>query len=237
MSGGLGEMSAELGEPILPPARIPQHPISTVSAMKEKYGDANGKGMVGNEKNKKSKNSKTVHFERLANDHAPDGEEGVETETIQTNGNARHSQTTIFPVRSQNPILPQTSSPILPPSKRKQTPLTHPRSYSSHASENHIPTSPNRMDLFSEPPASCQTPILPPVSPFRKRRGSTGGVFNGPLPSFSTAESSLQITRPISVAKPVEKKAKDDAWEFTTGKIRASIVNPMEKDAQREESE
>ncbi|KAB8303727.1 hypothetical protein EYC80_005110 [Monilinia laxa] len=237
MSGGLGEMSAELGEPILPPARNSQHPISTVPAMKEKYGGANVKGSVGNEKNKKSKNIKTVHFERFTNDHAPDGEEGMETETVQTNGNARHFQTTILPVRSQNPILPPTSSPILPPSKRKQTSTTRSRSYSSHASENHNPTSPNRMDLFSEPPASSQTPILPPVSPFRKRRGSTGGVFNGPLPSFSAAESSLEITRPISVAKPVENKSKDDAWEFTTGKIRASIVNPMEKDAQREESE
>lgn len=239
MSGGLGEMSAELGEPILPPARNSQHQVSTVPAMKEKHGDANGKGSVGHGKNKKSKSSKTVHFERLANDHAPDGKEleGVEAETFQTNGNAKHFQTTILPVRSQKPILPPTSSPILPPSKRTQTPSTQPRSYSSHASQNHILTSPNHVNLFREPPASSQTPILPPISPFRKRRGSTGAVFNGPPPSFSTAESSLQITRPISVAKLAEPKTKDDDWEFSTGKIRASIVNPLEKDAQREESE
>ncbi|QSZ34513.1 hypothetical protein DSL72_006107 [Monilinia vaccinii-corymbosi] len=217
MSGGLGEMSTELGEPILPPACNSQ---------------------------RNSKNSKTVHFQRFANTngHAQSDEEkaGTETDTVQTNnGSARRFETSILPVRSS--LAPPTSSPILPPSKLSQTPAVRPRSsYPSHAPSSIFPPlSPhrvNRMGLFREPPASFQTPILPPTSPFGKRRGSTGAVFNEPPPSFSTTESPLQVARPTSIAKSVEPKAKDDAWEFSSGKIRAMIGNPMEKDAQREEN-
>ncbi|KAI9647461.1 hypothetical protein NHQ30_003846 [Ciborinia camelliae] len=217
MSGGLEEMSAELGEPILPPARSSQNSTPTMpKAMKEKHGYANGNGSGGKKKKNKVKNNKTVHFEGLGNDHGQNGQ----------NGNAAQ-RGSILPVRSQGPILPPSSSPILP--------STRPRSYSSNSQTPILPpASPSRMNLLRVSHMN-QTPILPPISPFRQRRGSTGNAFSEPPPTFSVEPPRSQATQPAST-KSVEPKPSDDHWEFSTGKIRVMTGNPMEKDTQREES-
>ncbi|KAJ8057917.1 hypothetical protein OCU04_013098 [Sclerotinia nivalis] len=224
MSGGLGEISAELGEPILPPARNSQHSTPTMpKAMKEKLENAS----ESKKKKSKSKGPKAVHFEGLSNGHTQNGGEKAETEGVKMNGDSAQRRTSILPVRSHLPILPLTSSPILPP--------TRPRSYSSNGQAPILPpASPSRLNLLRVSPISS-TPILPPTSPFRKRRGSTGNTFSQPPPTFSVEYPPLQTTLPAST-KSAELKRKDDDWEFNTGKIRAMVGNPMEKDAQREES-
>ncbi|KAF7866791.1 hypothetical protein EAF04_005633 [Stromatinia cepivora] len=228
MSGGLGEISAELGEPILPPARNSQHLTPTMpKTMKEKHGNANGNASEGKKKKSKSKGPKTVHFEGLSNGHAENGGEKSETERAKMNGDLAQRRTSILPVRSHLPILPLTSSPILPP--------TRPRSYSSNGQTPILPpASPSRLNLLRVSPI-YSTPILPPTSPFRKRRGSTGNTFSHPPPTFLVEYPPSQTTLPPST-KSAEPKRKDDDWEFNTGKIRAMVGNPMEKDAQREEN-
>ncbi|KAF7939704.1 hypothetical protein EAE99_001509 [Botrytis elliptica] len=213
MSGGLGDMSVELGEPILPHPSDSQH-----------------------KKKKKTKKLKSVHFEEPSSNYRPphvvDEEEDAETERFEMNGGSALRETSTLPVRSHSPILPPTSSPILPP--------TRPKRSSSHGPPPPIlpQPSPSRMNPLYVPPKTS-TPILPPASPFRKRRGSTGNTFAQPPPTFSTQVPSPQATQQPP-AKPTTKSAdpkpKDDEWEFSTGKIRAMIGDPMEKDAQREEN-
>ncbi|APA12595.1 hypothetical protein sscle_09g073650 [Sclerotinia sclerotiorum 1980 UF-70] len=224
MSGGLGEISAELGEPILPPARNSKQSIATMpKAMKEKHGNAS----ESKKKKSKSKSLKAVHFEGLSNGHTQSSGENAETEGVRMNGDSAQRMTSILPVRSHTPILPLTSSPILPP--------TRPRGYSSNGQTPILPpASPSRLNLLRVSPIAS-TPILPPTSPFRKRRGSTGNAFSQPPPTFSVESPFLQASLPAS-SKSAEHKRKDDDWEFNTGKIRAIVGNPMEKDAQREEN-
>ncbi|CAD6449804.1 ea8f093d-25fc-404d-ac15-b37ea0cac454 [Sclerotinia trifoliorum] len=224
MSGGLGETSAELGEPILPPARDSHQSTPTMhKAMREKHRNAS----ESKKKKSKSKGPKAVHFEGLSNGHTQNGGEKAEAEGAKMNGDPAQRRTSILPVRSHIPILPQTSSPILPPIR--------PRRYSSNGQTPILPpASPSRLNLLRVSPIAS-TPILPPTSPFRKRRRSTGNAFSQPPPTFSVESPSLQASLPAS-SESAEPKRKDDDWEFSTGKIRAMVGNPMEKDAQREEN-
>lgn len=237
MSGGLGDMSVELGEPILPPPRNSQQPTPTMpKAMRVKHAQKNEIG--GGKKKKKNKAKyKTVHFEESSSNYRPphvvDEEEEAETERFEMNGHSALRESSTLPVRSHSPILPPMSSPILPP--------TRPKKSSSHGPPPPIlpQASPSRMNPLHVPPKTS-TPILPPASPFRKRRGSTGNTFAQPPQTFSTQFPSPQATQPPpakpTATKSADPKPKDDEWEFSTGKIRAMIGDPMEKDAQREES-
>lgn len=222
MSGGLGDMSAGLSEPILPPTK--NAPPTMPRAMKNGIGNLNGNGS-GKKKNK-LKGDKDVHFKGLPNSHAQNDGKIAGTESIQNGGATR------LPVQTQQAILPPTSSPILPPIRS--------RSYSHHAPPPILPpVSPSRapsQNIYHDITARGQTPILPPESPFRKRRGSTGAVFSGPPPLFSGTESPSPNTRPAPIPTSADPKDRPDAWEFSTGKIRTMIGNPMEKDSQREES-
>ncbi|TGO34563.1 hypothetical protein BHYA_0192g00270 [Botrytis hyacinthi] len=230
MSGALGDMSVELGEPILPPPRDSQHSTPTMSkAMRLKQAKMNKDGGGGKKKKKnKTKKNKTVHFEEASGNYRPpyvvDGEEEAETERFEMNGDSALRETSTLPVRS---------SPILPP--------TRPKRSSSHGPPPPIlpQASPSRMNPLYVPPKTS-TPILPPASPFRNRRGSTGNTFAQPPATFSTQVPSPQATQPTPAkptsAKSAAPKSKDDEWEFSTGKIRAMIGDPMEKDAQREEN-
>ncbi|KAF7905243.1 uncharacterized protein EAF01_005764 [Botrytis porri] len=240
MSGGLGDMSAELGEPILSPARDSQDSTPKMpKVMKVKHAKVNeDRGGVKKKKKKnKTKKNKTVHFEEPNSNYRPphvvDEEEEAETERSEMNGDSAQRETSTVPVRSHSPIVPPPSSPILPP--------TRPKRSSSHGPPPPIlpQASPSRMDPLYVPP-TVSTPILPPVSPFKKRRISTGDSFSQTPPTFLTEAPSPQATpstpaRPTS-AKSAPPKSKDDEWEFSTGKIRAIIGDPMEKDAQREEN-
>ncbi|TGO60703.1 hypothetical protein BCON_0033g00150 [Botryotinia convoluta] len=233
MSGGLGDMSVELGEPILPPPRDSQLLIPKMpKAMEVKHAKMNEDGGGG-----KKKKNKTVHFEEPSSNYRPphvvDEEEEAETERFEINGDSAQRETSTLPVRSHSPILPPTSSPILPP--------TRPKRSSSHGPPPPIlpQASPSRMNPLYVPP-TISTPILPPASPFRKRHGSTGNAFSQPPPIFSREAPSPQATQPTPAkptpTKSAEPKPKDDEWEVSTGKIRAMIDDPMEKDAQREEN-
>ncbi|TEY35953.1 hypothetical protein BOTCAL_0571g00020 [Botryotinia calthae] len=239
MSGGLGDMSVELGEPILPPPRDsqPSTPKSP-KAMKVKHAKVNEDGDGAKKKKNKEKKNKTVHFEEPSSNYHPPhvDEEEAEFEGFEMNGDdSTQRETSTLPVRSHSPILPPKSSPILPP--------TRPRRSSSHGPPSPIPpqASPSRMNPLYVP-APNSTPILPPASPFRKRRGSTGNTFPRPPPTFATEDSRSEVTQPEpepvkpTSTKTGEPKPKDDEWEFSTGKIRAMISDPMEKDAQREEN-
>ncbi|KAF7946437.1 hypothetical protein EAE96_009435 [Botrytis aclada] len=233
MSGGLGDMSEDLGEPILPPPRDSQHSTPAMpKAVKVKHAKTNEDGGGGKKNQSKTKKNKTVHFEEPSSNYRPphvvDEEEEAETERFEMNGDSAQRETPTLPVRSHSPIVPPTSSPILPP--------TRPRRSSSHGPPPPIlpRASPSRMNPLYVPPTN-PTPILPPPSPFRKRRGSTGNAFAQPPPTFSSEASRPQATQ-LTPTKPAEPKPKDDEWEFSTGKIRAMIGDPMDKDAQREEN-
>ncbi|THV50010.1 hypothetical protein BGAL_0169g00220 [Botrytis galanthina] len=237
MSGGLGDMSVELGEPILPPPRNSQQPTPTMpKAMRVKHAQKNEIGGGKKKKKNKAKN-KTVHFEESSSNYRPphvvDEEEEAETERFEMNGHSALRESSTLPVRSHSPILPPMSSPILPP--------TRPKRSSSHGPPPPIlpQASPSRMNPLYVPPKTS-TPILPPASPFRNRRGSTGNTFAQPPQTFSTQFPSPQATQPPpakpTATKLADPKPKDDEWEFSTGKIRAMIGDPMEKDAQREEN-
>ncbi|KAM0129377.1 hypothetical protein ACHAP3_007882 [Botrytis cinerea] len=231
MSGGLGDMSVELGEPILPAPRDSQP--STPKAMKVKHAKVNEDGGGAKNKRKKMKKSKSVHFEEPSSNYRPPhvDEEETEFEGFETNGDSTRRETSTLPVRSNVPILPPTSSPILPPNR--------PRRSSSHGPPTPIlpQPSPSRMNPLYVP-TTISTPILPPASPFRKRRGSTGDTFPRPPLDFSKETPLSKAPQPVkpTPTKAAEIKPKDDEWEFSTGKIRAMIGDPMEKDAQREEN-
>ncbi|KAF7940643.1 uncharacterized protein EAE97_006829 [Botrytis byssoidea] len=239
MSGGLGDMSAELGEPILSPPRDSQHSTPTMpKAMRVKQAKINKDGGSGKKKKKnKTKKNKTVHFEEASSNYRPpqvvDEDEEAENERFEMNGDSALRESSTLTVRSHSPILPPMSSPILPP--------TRPKRSSSHGPPPPIlpQASPSRMNPLYVPPKTS-TPILPPASPFRKRRGSTGDTFPQPPPTHSTQAPSPQATQSTSAkptsAKSAVLKSKDDEWELSTGKIRAMIGDPMEEDAQREEN-
>ncbi|TGO27940.1 hypothetical protein BPAE_0034g00190 [Botrytis paeoniae] len=238
MSGGLEDMSVELGEPILPPPHNSQDSTPKIpKALKVKHAKMNEDGGSGKKKKSKTKKNKTVHFEEPNSNYRPphvvDEEEEAETERFEMNGDSAQRETSTLPVRSLRPILPPKSSPILPPTRSKRS--------SSHGPPPPIlpQASPSRMNPLYVPP-TISTPILPPASPFRKRRGSTGNAFSQPPPTFLTEAPSPQATQPTPAkptsAKSAAPKSKDDEWEFSTGKIRAMIGDPMEKDAQREEN-
>lgn len=243
MSGGLGDMSAELGEPILPPPRNSQKTPTMPKAMKEKLDNGNETGKVnGSKKENKSNGHKSVHFEGNGQ--------------VKMNGHSAQRATSTLPVRAHVPKPPQTqtTSPIVPPPLKRRysvnyqapaptlsqvsspiLPPTRPRGLSvNHQTPILPPVSPSRATLLRVNPQNS-TPILPPTSPFRRRRGSTGNAFSEPPPVFSTGAPRSQATQPKPEISP-DPKPKDDDWEFSTGKIRAMIGNPMEKDAQREES-
>ncbi|TGO15301.1 hypothetical protein BTUL_0042g00720 [Botrytis tulipae] len=238
MSGGLGDMSVELGEPILPPPRDSQDSTPKMTkAMEAKQAKMNKDGGGNKKKKNKTKKNKNVHFEEPSSDYRPphvvDEEEEAEYERFEMNGDSALRESSALPVRSHSPILPPMSSPILPP--------TRPKRSSSHGPPPPIlpQASPSRMNPLYVPPKTS-TPILPPASPFRKRRGSTGNTFAQPPATFSTQVPSPQATQPTPAkptsAKSAAPKSKDDEWEFSTGKIRAMIGDPMEKDAQPEEN-
>lgn len=219
MSGGLGDMSEELGEPVSSTPRSSQH--STEAQM-------DGDGGGSKKKKNKVKHNKTVRFEELSSNYRPPqvDDEEEESEGLEMNGDSAQRETSKSPARSHDPILPPTSSPILPP--------TRPRSSLSYRTAPPVlpQASPSQMNPLYVPPTNS-TPILPPASPFRKRRASAGNSFSTVSPCPRAAQ--LASAKPIPT-KAADPKPKDDEWEFKTGKIRATIGNPMEKDAQREES-
>ncbi|KAF5869645.1 putative ribosomal protein l27 protein [Botrytis fragariae] len=221
MSGGLGDMSVELGEPILSPPDDSQDLTPKVAtAMEVKHAKMNKDGGGGKKKKNKTKKNRTVHFEEPSSNYRPphvvDEEEEAEIERFEMNRDTAARETSNLPVRSHSPILPPTSSPILPPTRPK-------RSLSHGPPPPILPqASPSRMNPLYVPP-TISTPILPPASPFRRRRGSTDNAFSQPPPTFSTEASSPQTTqstraKPTS-AKSAAPKSKDDEWEFSTGKF------------------
>ncbi|KAM0185300.1 hypothetical protein ACHAPC_005160 [Botrytis cinerea] len=216
MSGGLGDMSVELGEPILPPPRDPQP--STPKAMKVKHAKVNEDGGGAKNKRKKMKKSKSVHFEEPSSNYRPPhvDEEETEFEGFETNGDSTRRETSTLPVRSNVPIK------ILEPwPANSNSPTAFP--------ESNEPTICSYHDF---------DPNLTSSSPFRKRRGSTGDTFPRPPLDFSKETPLSKAPQPVkpTPTKAAEIKPKDDEWEFSTGKIRAMIGDPMEKDAQREEN-